>query len=271
MGLRTRHHECGATLAVKSRVWGSDSSFRPLRMRFLQALPFAFGNDSIESVDDGGDGFEVFAEGAGDFGGRVIFAEGATEFKDASFCAGEFFDALVKAAAVCGNVFAKRDKDVAQENGHAGDGLGVNFAELRVVFGIMDEVNAEFLQQRAEVVFDFDAMEIHGDFEAGDRIGAKEDFVVLADVEQFNGEDVGGMAKFFESEELRRRLFELAGPPVDDAGEASEIVGLGGIEDAEDVQVGLLFVIFAARGRAVEDDGVEIVAGSIVEAAGELG
>jgi hypothetical protein len=240
-------------------------------MRFLQALPFAFGDDSIESVDDGGDGFEVFAESAGNFGGRVIFAEGATEFKDASVCAGEFLDALVKAAAVCGNVFAKCDKDVAQENGHAGDGLGVNFAELRVVFGIMDEVNAEFLQQRAEVVFDFDAMEIHGDFEACNGIGAKEDFVVLANVQQFDGENIGGMTEFFEREELRRRLFELAGPPVDDAGEASEIVGFGGIEYAEEVQVGLVFVIFAARGRAVEHDGVEIVARRFMEPSGELG
>jgi len=240
-------------------------------MRFLEALPLAFGDDGVESVDDGGGGFEILAEGAGDFGGRMIVAEGATEFKDASVGAGEFFDALVEPAAVCGNVFAERDEDVAQQNGHAGDGLGVNFAELRVVFGIMDEVNAEFLQQRAEVVFDFDAMEIHGDFEACNGIGAKEDFVVLANVQQFDGENIGGMAEFFEREELRRRLFELAGPPVDDPGEASEIAGFAGIEDAEEVQVGLVFVIFAARGRAVEDDGVEIVAGRFMEASGELG
>jgi len=240
-------------------------------MRFLQALPFAFGDDGIERVDDGGEGFEIFAEGAGNFGGGMIVTQSEAEFEDGGVGAGELRDALIEMAAVRRNVFAECDEDVAKENSQAGDGLGVNFAELRFVFGIVDEMDAEFLQQSAEIVFDFDAMEIHGDFEAGDGIGAKEDFMVLADVEQFNGEDVGGMAKFFESEELWRRLLELAGPPVDDAGEASQIVGLGGIEDAEDVQIGLLFVIFAARGRAVEDDGVEIVAGSIVEASGELG
>ena len=189
-----------------------------LGVSLFEALPFAFGNDSVESVHDGGDGFEILAEGAGNFGKRVIVAEGATEFKDASVGAGEFFDALVEAAAVCGNVFAERNKDVAQENGHAGDGLDVDFAELRVVFRIVDEVDAEFLQESTKVVFDFDAMEIHGNFEARDGIGAKKDFVVLADVEQFDGEDVGGMPEFFEREELRGRLFELAGPPVDDAG-----------------------------------------------------
>jgi len=240
-------------------------------MRFLEALPLAFGDDGVESVDDGGGGFEILAEGAGDFGGRMIVAEGATEFKDASVGAGEFFDALVEPAAVCGNVFAERDEDVAQQNGHAGDGLGVNFAELRVVFGIVNEMDAEFLQESAEVVLDFDAVEIQGDFEACDGIATKEDLVVLANVEQFDGEDVGGVAEFLECEELRRRLFELAGPPVDDAGEASEIVGFGGIEYAEEVQVGLVFVIFAARGRAVEDDGVEIVASRFTEASGELG
>jgi hypothetical protein len=46
---------------------------------------------------------------------------------------------------------------------------------------------------------------------------------------------------------------------------------LGGVEDAEEIQIGLEFVIVAPRGRAVEHDGVEIVTGGFVETAGEFG
>ena len=152
-------------------------------MRFFQALPFAFGDDGIERVDDGGEGFKIFAEGAGKFFRGMIVTQSAAEFEGSGVGAGELRDPLIEMAAVRRNVFTECDEDVAKEYSHAGDRLGVNFAELRVVFRIVEKMDTEFLQQSAEIVFDFDAVEIHGDFEAGDGIGAKENFVVLSDVE----------------------------------------------------------------------------------------
>jgi len=221
-------------------------------------------------VDDVGDGFEVFAEGAGDFGGRMIVAEGAPEFENGCVGASQFFDPAVDVSAVCGNVFAERDENVAEKNGHAGNGLGVDFAELCFVFGVVDEVNAEFLQKRTKVVLDLNAVQIHGNFEAGDGIAPEEDFVILADVEQFDGEDVGGVAQLVRCEKLRRRLFEFAGPPVNDSGEASQVGGFCGMKDAKEVEVGSAFVEVAARGGTIEHDGLEIVASGFVKAPGEL-
>ena len=139
---------------------------------------------------------------------------------------------MVEAVAVRGDIFAESDEDVAEKNRDAGDGFGVDFTELRFVFGIVDEMDAQFLQERAEVVLNFNAMEVHGDFEIGDRIGAEQDFMILADVQEFDGENVGGLAKLGKGEKLGRWFVKLAGPPMDDAGEASEIAGPGGAQDA---------------------------------------
>src|ERR1700732_1178073 len=123
----------------------------------------------------------------------------------------------------------------------------------------------------AKVVLDFDAMEVHGDCDAGDGIRAEEEFVILADVEEFDGENVGGLAQLFFGEELRRRLVELTGPPVDDASEAGEVGGFAGFQYADEIQVGLLVVIFAASCRTIEHNGLEIVSGGFAQTAGEFG
>ena len=54
------------------------------QVRLFQALPLAFRDDCVEAEYDGGNGFEVFAEGAGDFGRRMIVAESAAEFEGRS-------------------------------------------------------------------------------------------------------------------------------------------------------------------------------------------
>src|SRR6476469_1315005 len=114
-------------------------------MCFFEALPFAFGDDGVEGADNGCNGFEIFAEGTRDFRGRVIVAERAAQFEGSGVRAGQFFDSLVESAAIRGDIFAESDEDVAEQDGEARDGLGINFAELMVVFKIMYEVDTEFL------------------------------------------------------------------------------------------------------------------------------
>src|SRR5215471_15272883 len=104
---------------------------------------------------------------------------------------------------------------------------------------IVEEMNPQFLQERTKAVLDFDAMQVRGDFKIGDGIGAEEDLVMPADVEEFDGEDVGGVLEFLLGEELRRRFSQLAGPPMNDVREASKVGGFRGFEDAEQVEIGL--------------------------------
>jgi hypothetical protein len=87
-----------------------------------------------------------------------------------------------------------------------------------------------------------------------------------ADVEEFDGEDVGGALEFLLGEELRRRFSQSAGPPMNDVREASKVGGFRGFEDAEQVEIGLMSVIVAAGGGAIQNDGLKIVACGFSEA-----
>ena len=192
-------------------------------MLLSDALPFPLRDDGVERADDGLDSFEVFAEGAWQFGGRMVVAQGAAELESAAIRAGKLFDSPVHVASLRGDVLPKDDQDVAEENRKSGDGFGVDLAKLGFVLTVMKEVNAKLLQQAAQAVLDFNTMEIHGDFNAGDGIRAEENLVALTDVQKFDGEDVSAMEEFLRGEELGRRLLELVGPPVDDASQASEV------------------------------------------------
>ncbi len=105
---------------------------------------------------------------------RMIVAQCAAKLKDGSFRAGQFFDPVIDGALIRRRIFAERDQNVAQQNGNAGK-------------------VAEFLQRGAQFVFDLRAMQVHRNFDARDRIVAKKNPMRLPDVQQFDGENIGGM------------------------------------------------------------------------------
>ena len=88
-------------------------------------------------------------------------------------------------------------------------------------------------------------------------------------VEKFDGEDIGGTVEFVAGED-ERRVVTFFDPPFGDAVKGFEISGVGVIDEAEDVEVGLAGTEFAGGGGAVEDDGNEVCAGGGLEAVEEF-
>jgi len=121
----------------------------------------------------------------------------------------------------------------------------------------------------AELAFDLKAVEMERDLEVGEEVGAIEDTVAGFHIEEFDGEDVGGAGEFVAGED-ERRVVAFFNPPLRDAVEGFEIAGVGAIDEAEDVEVGLPWAEFAGGGGAVEDDGDEVCAGSGLEAVEEF-
>src|SRR6267154_4405011 len=176
----------------------SYSDFESLRkccseFLFFDALPFLFWNQSIERVNHQFDGFQIFTVSAGDFRMRMIVAQRLAKLKNGSRRAGQLFDALVDGAFVDGNVFAQRDQNVAQQNGDTRNRLAIDFAQLLFVVGGAQKMVAQFLQRGSQFVLHLRAMQIHRHFEASDGVVAKKNAMHLADVQQLDGKDIGGM------------------------------------------------------------------------------
>ncbi len=121
----------------------------------------------------------------------------------------------------------------------------------------------------AEFAFDLEAVEVEWYFEVGEEVGAEEDAMAGFHVEEFDGEDVGGASEFVAGED-EWRVIAFFDPPFGDAVEGFEIGGVGVIDEAEDVEIGLAGAEFAGGGGAVEDDGYEIRAGGGLEAVEEF-
>jgi hypothetical protein len=121
----------------------------------------------------------------------------------------------------------------------------------------------------AEFALDLEAVEVERDFEVGEEVGAEEDAVAGFHVEEFDGEDVGGASEFVAGED-EWRVVALFDPPLGDGVEGLEIGGVGAVDEAEDVEVGLAGAEFAGGGGAVEDDGDEVLAGGGLEAVEEF-
>ena len=117
----------------------------------------------------------------------------------------------------------------------------------------------------AEFALDLETVEMERDIEVGKKVGAEEDAVAGLHVEKFDGEDVRRAVEFVAGED-EWRMVALFDPPFGDAVEGFEVFGVGVIDEAENVEVGLAGAEFACGGGAVEDDGDEVVASGGLEA-----
>jgi hypothetical protein len=129
---------------------------------------------------------------------------------------------------------------------------------------------AEFEEDGAEVVFDLNAVEIHGNGEAGDKVSAVKNAATLLHVEKFDGEHVGGGGEFLGGEEKRRRFVLVFAPPADGGSNARKLGSGERAKNTDDVEIGVRFVEVAASSGTVEDHGFEIVGCKFFEAADEV-
>jgi hypothetical protein len=132
-----------------------------------------------------------------------------------------------------------------------------------------DDGLAETEPVGAEFALDLKAVKMERDFEVGEEVGAEEDAVLGLHVEEFDGENVGGAVEFVASED-ERRVVAFFDPPFGDAMEGFEIFGIGVVDEAKDVEVGLAGAEFSGGGGTVEDDGDEVLAGGGLEAVEEF-
>jgi hypothetical protein len=90
--------------------------------------------------------------------------------------------------------FLEGNQGVTQKREDAGRRFCFSGAKLAFFLSGEKEMLAELEEERAQVVLDLDAMEIHGDVDAGDNVSAIENTAAVLHVEQLDGENVGGLA-----------------------------------------------------------------------------
>ena len=102
-------------------------------------------------------------------------------------------------------------------------------------------------------------MLVHGDLQRAQNFVAKEHAVVVLHIEKLDGEHVGGVFQFFLGHHQRRGMF-LAMPPFHHRRDGGESGKRTLAQDAEQVQVGEFSLEFSGRGRAVENDALQVLA-----------
>src|SRR5260221_13210096 len=162
---------------------GRYKPYDPLEILLFDALPFAFGSQSIQRMNHNFDRFQILAVGANDFRDRMVVAKLASQFKNPGLRAGQFLDAAIERGFIKRRNFAKNDQEMPQQHRNTGNRLRVDFAKLCFVIGRVQKMCAQFLQRGAQLVLQLNAMKIHGHFNAFDRIVAEKHAVVLADIQ----------------------------------------------------------------------------------------
>src|SRR5258708_31996725 len=113
-------------------------------------------------------------------------------------------------------------------------------------------------------------MKIHGDFEVGDRVFAKENPVRLLNVQAFDGKDIGGSPQFLGEEKQGGGFLHLVRPPADHWGEQLEFQQINCDERAQDVQVRYPGMKITARRRPVENNRFQVLARRFFQPAHEF-
>jgi hypothetical protein len=227
------------------------------------------------AVDFVGDGFyeeQVRAQRGFDgdgFGVEFGLAEVEELVEGGGVGVGEFCGGGDRFAFGGGDFFAEGEDGVTEQGAESREGVGHQGEVRFFVERGGDDGLAEAEPVGAELAFDLETVEMERDFEVGEEVGAEEDAVAGLHVEEFDGEDVGGAVEFVARED-ERWVVAFFDPPLGDAVERFEIFGVGVIDEAEDVEVGLAGTEFSGGGGAVEDDGDEVVAGGGLEAGDEF-
>src|SRR5882762_1387222 len=113
-------------------------------------------------------------------------------------------------------------------------------------------------------------MKIHGDFEVGDRVFAKENPVRFLNVQAFDGKDISGPPQFLGEEKQRGGFLHLVRPPTDHWGEQLEFQQINCDERAQDVQVRYTGMKITARRRPVENNRFQVLARRFLQPAHEF-
>src|SRR6267378_788629 len=113
-------------------------------------------------------------------------------------------------------------------------------------------------------------MKIHGDFEVGDRVSAKEHAVRFFDVQAFDGKDIGGPPQFLGEKEQRGGFLHLVRPPAYHWGKQLEFQQIDCDERAQDVQVRYTGMKITARRRPVENNRFQVLARRFFQPAHEF-
>src|SRR2546426_5181263 len=160
-------------------------------------------------------------------------------------------------AAIVRDRFAHGPKGVAKQDEERGRGLdhqeansGVAARRDEILLPQTDQVGTQF-------AFHLFAMQAHGHAHARENIFAKEQTVLLLNVEQLDGKNVRSVLQLLEPEnEGRGMTFFL--PPARGGAELLQFGAVEAVGGGQDVQVGMLRLKIACSRRAVENNGLQI-------------
>ncbi len=99
----------------------------------------------------------------------------------------------------------------------------------------------------AQFIFQLGPVQAEGIFKPVEYFIAEKQAVMMLHVEQFDGKHVGRMFQFVAGHHQRRRIF-LAAPPLHYGGDCRQAGKRTLAQDAKQVQVGEVGLIFSGRG-----------------------
>src|SRR5258708_10450421 len=116
-------------------------------------------------------------------------------------------------------------------------------------------------------MFDLHAMQIHGNFDVGDRIFTEEHAMRGADVQALDVENIGGTNQFFSRKNARSRFAHRAAPPAHHRSNARQLRRFCGFQNAEQIQIRLARMKISARRRSVKHQRLQIFSSSFLNSA----
>src|SRR6185437_3305888 len=157
-------------------------------------------------------------------------------------------------------LLAKSDERVAEKRHKSGDGR-VHEAEQNAISRRNGQHSlAQANKTGAQFALDLQFMETYGNFERWKKIVAVDHAMTGLHIEQFDGKNIGRSAQFLLRENVGQ-LESFALPPGKRLVKSFELGGASALQQAKNVQVGMVFAIFSGDRRAVENERVEVIAG----------
>src|SRR5579863_1055580 len=129
---------------------------------------------------------------------------------------------------------------------------------------------AQFLQRTAQFVFHLHAMQIHRNFNFGDWIFSEKHAMRGPDVQQFDGENIGGANQFFLGKNTRSRFAHRSAPPAHHRSDARKLGSFGGFQHAEQIQIRFVLVEISARRGSIEHQRLQIFSSRFLQPANNL-
>src|SRR5260370_28515635 len=162
-------------------------------------------------------------------------------------------------------LFSKSDHQMAQQRQHSRKRFSQDRRQFFCVPRRAQIMLPQFQQNRAQVMLNLHAMQVHRHFNFRDDVRSVEHSPPVLHIQNLDREDIRGIPQLFFREEKRRRLFLLDEPPFHHVREASQLLDTQRMKNANHIEVRVSFAKVPARSRAEQNAAFEICTGEFFQ------